>query len=156
VGGGAESGGAEDGGAEDGGAESGGAEGGGARARSWSVDPRSAATRRADALLELIGRAVAAPQGVTRTSRTKLAVTLSLEALLDRLRGAGLADNDEVLSAATVRRVACEAEVIPMVLGGPSQALDVGREDRYFTPAQRRALAQRDHGCSYPGCTVPP
>lgn len=83
-------------------------------------------------------------------------VTMSLEALLDRLRGAGLADNDEVLSAATVRRVACEAEVIPMVLGGPSQSLDIGREDRYFTPAQRLALAQRDRGCSYPGCSVPP
>ena len=132
------------------------AEAGGARVQRGSVDPRSAATRRADALLELIGRAVAAPQGVTRTPRTKLVVTMSLEALLDRLRGAGLADNDEVLSAATVRRVACEAEVIPMVLGGPSQSLDIGREDRYFTPAQRLALAQRDHGCSYPGCSVPP
>ncbi len=129
---------------------------GGARVQRGSVDPRSAATRRADALLELIGRAVAAPLGVTRTPRTKLVVTMSLEALLDRLRGAGLADNDEVLSAATVRRLACEAEVIPMVLGGPSQSLDIGREDRYFTPAQRLALAQRDHGCSYPGCSVPP
>jgi len=128
----------------------------GARAQSRSVDPRSAATRRADALLELIGRAVAAPQGVTRTPRTRLVVTMSLEALLDRLRGTGLAANDEVLSAGTVRRVACEAEVIPMVLGGRSQALDIGREDRYFTPSQRLALAQRDHGCSYPGCTVPP
>lgn len=131
-------------------------DGDGARVQRGSVDPRSAATRRADALLELIGRAVAAPLGVTRTPRTKLVVTMSLEALLDRLRGAGLADNDEVLSAATVRRLACEAEVIPMVLGGPSQSLDIGREDRYFTPAQRLALAQRDHGCSYPGCSVPP
>jgi hypothetical protein len=52
--------------------------------------------------------------------------------------------------------VACEAEVIPMVLGGRSEPLDIGREDRYFTPSQRWALAQRDHGCSYPGCTVPP
>ncbi|MGO4597542.1 DUF222 domain-containing protein [Terrabacter sp. 2RAF25] len=121
-----------------------------------SVDPRSPATRRADAALELIQRAVAAPQGVTRTPRTKLVVTMSLDALLDRLRGAGLADNDEVLSASTVRRVACEAEILPTVLGGPSQVLDIGRTDRYFTPAQRLALAQRDHGCSYPGCTVPP
>ncbi|NUO92810.1 MAG: DUF222 domain-containing protein [Dermatophilaceae bacterium] len=121
-----------------------------------SVDPRSPATRRADAALELIQRAVAAPQGVTRTPRTKLVVTMSLEALLDRLRGAGVAANDEVLTASTVRRVACEAEILPTVLGGPSQVLDIGRSDRYFTPAQRLALALRDHGCSYPGCTVPP
>ena len=119
-------------------------------------DPRSPATRRADAALELIQRAVAAPQGVPRTPRTKLVVTMSVEALLDRLRGAGIADNDEVLSASTVRRLACEAEVLPTVLGGPSQVLDVGRTDRYFTPAQRLAMALRDHGCSYPGCTVPP
>jgi hypothetical protein len=81
---------------------------------------------------------------------------MTLEALLDRLRGAAVADNDEVLSAATARRVACEADIIPVVLGGPSHVLDIGRADRYFTPAQRLALAQRDHGCSYPGCTVPP
>ena len=55
-----------------------------------------------------------------------------------------------------MRRVACEAEILPTVLGGPSQVLDIGRSDRYFTPAQRLALALRDHGCSYPGCTVPP
>jgi hypothetical protein len=121
-----------------------------------ATDPRSPATRRADAALELIQRAVAAPQGVTRTSRTKLVVTMSLEALLDRLRGAGVADNDEVLPASTVRRVACEAEILPTVLGGPSQVLDIGRADRYFTPAQRLAMGLRDHGCSYPRCTVPP
>ena len=120
------------------------------------ADPRLPATRRADALLELVGRAVAAPQGVTRTPRTKLVVTISHEALLEQIHGAGLADNDEVLSAATVRRLACEAQIIPVVLGAPSQLLDLGSTKRYFTPAQRLALAARDHGCSYPGCTVPP
>jgi hypothetical protein len=119
-------------------------------------DPRTPATRRADALLELIGRAVAAPQGVTRTPRTRLVVTISYEALLDQLRGAGLADNDAVLSPGTVRRLACEAQIIPMVLGGPSRVLDQGFKERYFTAAQRLALARRDHGCSFPGCTIPP
>ncbi len=120
------------------------------------ADPRLPAARRADALLELVGRAVAAPQGVTRTSRTKLVVTMSLESLLGQVRGAGLADNDEVLSAGVVRRLACEAEVIPAVLGAPSRVLDLGSTQRYFTEAQRIALALRDKGCSYPGCTVPP
>ena len=119
-------------------------------------DPRTPAARRADALLELVGRAVAAPQGVTRTSRTKLVVTMSYEALLDQVRGAGLADNNAVLSPGTVRRLACEAEIVPMVLGSPSQVLDQGFSERYFTTAQRLALARRDHGCSFPGCTIPP
>ncbi|GAA6527541.1 DUF222 domain-containing protein [Intrasporangium sp. DVR] len=119
-------------------------------------DPRTPAARRADALLELIGRAVAAPQGVTRTPRTRLVVTMSLEALLEQVRGAGVADNDAVLSPGTVRRLACEAQIIPTVLGGPSQVLDVGFSQRYFTSAQRLALARRDGGCSFPGCTIPP
>jgi hypothetical protein len=122
-------------------------------------DPRSAPTRRADALLELIGRAVAAPEGVTRTPRTKVVITMSLEALLASLRdagGTGVADNGEVLSAGAIRRLACEASIIPAVLGAPSSVLDLGYTERYFTPAQRRALAIRDKHCSYPGCTVPP
>jgi hypothetical protein len=126
----------------------------------WSAetdtDPRAADTRRADALLELVGRAVAAPQGQTRTPRTKLVVTISYQALLEQLRGAGVTDNDAVLSPATVRRLACEAAIIPLVLGSPSQVLDEGYHERYFTPAQRIVLARRDKGCSFPGCTVPP
>jgi hypothetical protein len=119
-------------------------------------DPRRPDTRRADGLLELIGRAVAAPEGVTRTPRTKVVITLDYETLFEQTRGAGTTDNDQVLSPATIRRMACEAEIIPAVLGGPSEPLDLGRIERYFTPAQRRALAIRDKGCTFPGCTIPP
>ncbi len=118
-------------------------------------DPRTAATRRADALLELIARAVAAPEGVTRTPRTQLVVTMTLEALLEQVRGTAVADNGEVLSAATVRRLACEAGITPAVLGAPSEPLDLGHWERYFTRGQRRALALRDKGCTWPGCSIP-
>ena len=119
-------------------------------------DPRTAATRRADALLEIIGRGVAAPEGVTRSPRATLVVTMSLEALTDSLRGVGLLDTDAALSPSAVRRLACEAGIVPMVLGARSEVLDLGYTQRLFSPAQRRALAHRDHGCSYPGCAVPP
>ncbi|EWT03669.1 hypothetical protein N865_09525 [Intrasporangium oryzae NRRL B-24470] len=119
-------------------------------------DPRTYATRCADALLELVGRAVGSPDGVARTERTRLVVTMSAAALLDGIRGAGKADNDEILSPGTIRRLACDAGVIPVVLGGPSEVLDVGREQRFFTPAQRRALTIRDTTCTFPGCTMPP
>ncbi len=99
---------------------------------------------------------MSSPEGAPTTPRTKLVVTMTLDALLDALRGAGLADNDEVLSAGTVRRLACEAQIIPMVLGGRSHVLDLGQVTRFFSPAQRLALSRRDGGCSYPGCTVPP
>lgn len=51
--------------------------------------------------------------------------------------------------------MACDAEIIPVVLGGHSEPLDVGRSRRLFTRAQRLALTTRDKGCSYPDCTVP-
>jgi len=120
------------------------------------ADPRTAATRRADALLEIIGRGVASPEGVTRSPRATLVITMTLDALMDALRGVGMLDTDAALSPSAVRRLACEAGIVPMVLGAPSEVLDLAYTRRYFTPAQRRALAVRDQGCSYPGCTVPP
>jgi hypothetical protein len=60
------------------------------------------------------------------------------------------------LSAGEVRRLACQMGVIPKVLGTQSVVLDQGRSQRLYTPAQRIALAERDHGCVYPGCDRPP
>ncbi|SDR92498.1 protein of unknown function [Actinopolymorpha singaporensis] len=60
------------------------------------------------------------------------------------------------ISVATVRRLACEADLIPVVLGGDGQVLDLGRSDRFFKEHQRRALAIRDgHHCNFPGCQIP-
>ena len=48
------------------------------------------------------------------------------------------------------------AAKLPPTLGGPpSQPLDVGRASRVVTPAQHRALAVRDGGCVFPGCSRP-
>ena len=52
--------------------------------------------------------------------------------------------------------MACDAGLIPMVLGTASRPLDVGRTHRLFTPALRAALLQRDQGCVFPGCTAAP
>ncbi|TQJ17434.1 HNH endonuclease [Kribbella jejuensis] len=58
------------------------------------------------------------------------------------------------LSAATVRRLACDAKIIPLVLGTNSEPLDVGRSERLVTRAIRRALNARDNGCVV--CGAPP
>ncbi|MEV4266862.1 HNH endonuclease [Kribbella sp. NPDC049584] len=58
------------------------------------------------------------------------------------------------LSAAAIRRLACDAKIIPLVLGSRSEPLDVGRSERLVTRAMRRALNTRDGGCVV--CGAPP
>ncbi|HET6672981.1 MAG TPA: DUF222 domain-containing protein [Agromyces sp.] len=59
------------------------------------------------------------------------------------------------VSASTLRQMAASAGLIPIVLGGEGEVLDLGREKRLFTRAQRLALAERDGGCAHPGCQRP-
>ena len=51
--------------------------------------------------------------------------------------------------------IACDAQIIPAVLGGHSEVLDLGRSTRTWTRAQRRALRLEDRGCRWPGCQAP-
>src|SRR4051794_34337962 len=77
---------------------------------------------------------------------------------LDTLRtGVGLAETStgETITAGQARRLACTAGIVPVVLGGPSEVLDLGRVRRLFSPAQRKALAIRDRGCRAEGCEIP-
>ncbi|WP_324644308.1 HNH endonuclease signature motif containing protein [Pseudarthrobacter sp. LT1] len=57
--------------------------------------------------------------------------------------------------AATLRKIACDADIIPALLGTTGEILDLGRKTRLFTPAQRTALTTRDQGCAFPNCTIP-
>lgn len=120
-----------------------------------SPDERSAARRRADALVEVVARGVSSPGKAPKTEKAKVLVTIRWEDLRNDVRGAGLTMTDEVLSPATVRKMACDGGIIPVVLGSKGEILDLGRTVRLFTPGQRTALWVRDQGCTFPGCTVP-
>jgi Domain of unknown function (DUF222) len=85
---------------------------------------------------------------------TTVLVTIDLETLRSKLPGVGLV-GQEPISAAEARRLACAAQIIPVVLGGRSQVLDLGRSSRLFSPAQRKAMAVRDRCCRTEGCTIP-
>jgi hypothetical protein len=61
-----------------------------------------------------------------------------------------------VLGVADARRIACDTGVIPVVMGGPGEVLDVGRAKRNIPPAIRRALIARDQRCVWPGCERAP
>ncbi|WP_193610652.1 HNH endonuclease signature motif containing protein [Nocardioides lijunqiniae] len=81
-------------------------------------------------------------------------VTMTLETLMGGLKAAQL-DTGTRISPSLARKMACEAGVIPVVLGGTSQVLDVGRKRRFHTKAQRIAMAVRDGGCIALGCDRP-
>lgn len=126
------------------------------KGRTVEPDPRTPARRRADALVAIIGRGVSSPDGVPSTDKAKVIVTIEHDVLTGRLAGTGTTLTGDVLSAATVRRLACDAGIIPMVLGRASEPLDVGRERRLVTKGLRLALIARDRGCSFPNCSTPP
>ncbi|MFI6829945.1 DUF222 domain-containing protein [Kribbella sp. NPDC050241] len=88
-------------------------------------------------------------------AKTTITVTIDLEDLKSATAEAtgGLVYGDN-LSAAAIRRLACDANIIPLVLGSNSEPLDVGRSERLVTRAMRRALNTRDKGCVV--CGAPP
>jgi hypothetical protein len=86
---------------------------------------------------------------------TTVMVTIDLASLADQVGSAGVATiDDQPLSAAAVRRHACTAKIIPAVLGGDSEVLDLGRARRLFTRAQRKALRLIHRRCRAKGCRV--
>ncbi|WP_193605720.1 HNH endonuclease signature motif containing protein [Nocardioides dongkuii] len=87
-------------------------------------------------------------------SATTMVFTLDHDKLTAGLATAGLLDGDRV-SASEAMRLACNASIVPMVLGGQGQPLHLGRSRRLFSEAQRLAMAVRDGGCRGDGCSVP-
>ncbi|BCW63105.1 HNH endonuclease signature motif containing protein [Arthrobacter sp. StoSoilB22] len=55
----------------------------------------------------------------------------------------------------TIRKIACDADIIPVLLGSDSRILDIGRTTRIFPPHIRKAITARDQGCTFPDCTMP-
>jgi hypothetical protein len=87
-----------------------------------------------------------------------VAATLMVTMSLDQLRaGVGVAElsTGHTISPGEFRRLACNADLIPAVLGGDSEILDLGRAHRLFKPAQRKAMAVRDRTCRTDGCDIP-
>ncbi len=90
---------------------------------------------------------------------TTINVVISLEELRKDLGTATLGydeTNGTTITAAEARRLACNATIIPWVLGGDGQVLDAGRESRFFQPIQRKAMRLHQKCCQAEGCDMPP
>jgi uncharacterized protein DUF222 len=87
--------------------------------------------------------------------RPHVLLTLDYQQLLRQLKGATL-DLGGHIGPNDLRRLLCDARIVPVVLGGNSEPLDVGRARRTCTNPQRDAITARDRGCAKPGCHTPP
>ncbi len=63
-------------------------------------------------------------------------------------------DNGVCVPISTARRLACDADIIPVVLDGAGVVLDQGRAKRLATVEQRTAIEAMQTTCSHPDCTV--
>jgi 5-methylcytosine-specific restriction protein A len=116
----------------------------------------TAGERNAEALVEICRFALGYEDiGEVNGERPHLVVTIRLEDLENRARGA-LLHTGGTLTPAQLRRIACDADIIPVVLGERGEPLDIGRADRRIPLRTRRAVAARDGGCAHPGCDRPP
>jgi hypothetical protein len=109
---------------------------------------------RGEAFCSLLERLDPTALPVHGGTTTTVTVTIDISALRTGL-GVGTLEDGTAITAGQARRLACTAAIIPAVLGGASEVLDLGRTSRLFSPAQRRALAIRHPQCQGEGCTVP-
>ncbi|WP_458108182.1 HNH endonuclease [Arthrobacter sp. R3-55] len=95
--------------------------------------------------------------------RPQLTVTIDYNELFDQLTppgngartGTGTATFLGPIHPNTIRKIACDADIIPVLLGSDSRVLDIGRTTRIFPPHIRKAITARDGGCAFPDCTMP-
>lgn len=113
--------------------------------------------RNALALLDLTLTASGSSSDGTAAPRAEVVVHIDLNTLRNGLHTHTVSRTayGSDLPAATVRRLACEAHIIPVVLSGDSVPLDVGRSRRLATANQRRALEAVHSTCAIPDCTKP-
>lgn len=127
-------------------------------------DDRPPDKRRLDALMMIVRRVARWLDGdptVATSGPAQMVVTVDYATLAGTLRpgggsGAGRARNGTTLTPTTIRRIACDANIIPMVLNTDSEPLDVGRTKRLYTGGLRQAVLQKYGGrCTFRSCTRP-
>jgi hypothetical protein len=121
-------------------------------ARPAAAAPRPSAV---DALVHLATAYLAGRPAGGHHAAERYQVVLHLDR--DLLSGEGgmsaSLDDGTAVSAEALRRVACDAGLVPAVVDEAGGVLDIGRHTRAVPTAIRRALWLRDRGCRFPGCT---
>ena len=121
------------------------------------TDPRSTVTKNARLAAQALANLVQGRPTTHHQPRADIAVHIDLQTLIDGLHDQTVAEtaDGQPLSVEAIRRLACDANLIPVVLGRVGEVLDVGRGYRTATRAQRSALEAMYPTCGFPGYSVP-
>lgn len=127
-----------------------------ARAERIAEDPRTTEQLMLDTFVQIVRIAVGAdPGGMFGSTTPAVRVHVTQRDLQDGAGYAILEGQEAPVSLRTAERMLCAGS--QAILFDTSGAIiDLGREQRLFTRAQRRGLAARDGGCLAPGCDRPP
>ena len=128
------------------------------------TDDRTPEQLRHDVLLSIVQAHAASGDAPTAGGEAPtLVITGTIEALRASLDGvqhrerfARVEHTGDLVPTEQVTRLLCDAAVQVAVTNGSGHVLALGRSQRLFSRAQRRALAARDGGCRAPGCGMPP
>ncbi|MHC6220887.1 HNH endonuclease signature motif containing protein [Arthrobacter sp. MMS24-S77] len=131
------------------------------------LDRRSRAQKLLDGLVGACGVALSTGElPSTGGLRPQVMVTIDYRDLLDRVEhhapttanprpSTGASTFQGPIHPSVIRKIACDADIIPVLLGSDSRVLDIGRTTRVFPPHIRKAIIARDQGCAFPDCTIP-
>ncbi|UYN84483.1 MAG: DUF222 domain-containing protein [Microcella sp.] len=125
------------------------------------ADTRTLEQRASDVFAELLRQGAAADTThLLGDAPIGVRMIVAATALATRTGRGFIEGHPDPVSIATIERHACTAGTITLTVDGApenaGQPLNLGRERRLFTRAQRLALAARDGGCRWPGCERPP
>ena len=127
------------------------------RAQQIADDPRSTEQLASDVFFELVtAGAEMQPGQLLGRGAPAVRVTITEQQLIARTGHGRLQRTQQPVSIETIERLACTQGTVTVVFDQHGQPLDVGREQRLFTPRQRTALAERDGGCRWTDCNRPP
>ncbi len=119
-------------------------------------DTRTPAQRRFDALATTIHRGIGNPGAPPSTARATVLLVIPFDPERGVPSGPATTATGDYVPPRQAGELACSADVTPVWLSADGAPLAMGRDARYATPAQWKALAVRDQGCSFPGCSALP
>ena len=119
-------------------------------------DMRFPGQRRFDALMAVINRGLSDPGAPPSRARAAVILTVPVDPATSAPTGPMTSPTGDYVPPRQAALMACTADLLPVWVSAQGEPLRLGREQRYATPEQWKALVVRDRHCTFPGCTVPP